>query len=873
MAVRTLLQSNPFTDSFSGSALAAPWATAGLGGAPTINFGALRAIALNGVDRQWDSTGSPVNAHRAMLTLFPQFVPGPTAVSNEYAQADFFVRFKVTGLQASGAGNVGKAAGGFALFRSDDQTKVVPIIEFGTNDGVSPLRIFHSWTNFGQIGSVADEGNALTLPFYVRITRADDAVWAELSQDGLTNWFNIKTTAVAARYQRAVPQSPLDPLSDYNGIAIYARNDNVNGRGFVLDIDDFSVTMWPRFSNQPPLKNLRARTWPSGLRNDLSWTLPTGEDEVRSMTIFRHRLGHQEFWPRSEQVPLNVQGYVPGAIGEKLYEGPVLAEYIDTGVIADRFYYYSVFASRVPYGMLLTGEANVLRQEIRPNDSDWSSLHPSNKVTGLVIHDYINQDNLERFYQLFPAIYRELDEQDRIDIGAVEGMLRKYSRFLQRGVDLVRGYVSGLIKSNHPELATLGMVGTPGNAHALVDARLRDFGLPPLSPSMEGIAKRRLWRYALEVLRKKGTIPGLVQFTELVTGWKPVTATEPGLGLDNNYLFTWDGFSSREEYTSSALVWTAGQVTGFVGLVPGKYDGGLLMDYHGRTKKILSNTATTILFEDVAFVGANELVLTATVGGTGDDLTGFGWPAGFGEFVGGPNDDAYETHDGAPKIAGDKGGVFVITDILTANMPPLGEFDPTSRIVVPTTSFNNGAGQTFAIAHSFAGATFGTRVPTTQVWLFPSPDISTLYDPRRRTTVDKKWLVWPGPNYGPGTVPFDVVVNVPPGAARYPTLIVNGLTENYVQVAGGPNYPDVRPGDFINPNRDQAEWYHIIDITTSGGDRRYWVRRKAVTPVQVAESGDIAVIAYRATVERDQLLRSMASLILPWDSRLYIYYT
>jgi hypothetical protein len=79
-------------------------------------------------------------------------------------------------------------------------------------------------------------------------------------------------------------------------------------------------------------------------------------------------------------------------------------------------------------------------------------------------------------------------------------------------------------------------------------------------------------------------------------------------------------------------------------------------------------------------------------------------------------------------------------------------------------------------------------------------------------------------------------------------------------------------GDYINPNRNQSQWFRIIDIQGSGPYTITVAPEGDTTPVNVANTSDLATIAERLTVEHDRNLRALMPLMLPFDSRLFIYY-
>jgi hypothetical protein len=440
-----------------------------------------------------------------------------------------------------------------------------------------------------------------------------------------------------------------------------------------------------------------------------------------------------------------------------------------------------------------------------------------------------------------------------------------------------RGYVSGAIKANDPDQAALGVVRAASQQQIFATAKLRDFGIAPSMNIVEGIAKRRLWRYARNLIGSKGTGSGLVIMAACAAGWLVFGASYSVASL--RFLTTWDGRSPVKivDFTSyPGLSYTPGVVHGFTDLVVNAWTGGLFVDFWGRRKSIASNTATTITLVDSSFVGSDVYAFTATIGSGNNQLTGLSPVV---DVLDGStlNDYAFVTHDGSPVIIHKESGT--VCSVVSSMSTGLAQY--TMTVATGGAALSAGTG-TFYIARGFSA---GYTQPWSRVTLHT--DSSLLYNNRfslNDSDADNQlglWhdYLWEGMNGGPGSLPFgDLVLVVPSGAARYVyhTGVSSVAATRVVTVTGGAVYPNVRVGDWINPNRDQPIWFLVEAIKDNGGSVDYTVRpQNGIVPFDVMNGiqPNVLTIVPRATMERDQLVRSMAKMIFSSDCRLFLYYT
>jgi len=164
-------------------------------------------------------------------------------------------------------------------------------------------------------------------------------------------------------------------------------------------------------------------------------------------------------------------------------------------------------------------------------------------------------------------------------------------------------------------------------------------------------------------------------------------------------------------------------------------------------------------------------------------------------------------------------------------------------------------------------------------WLYnPKTDLTLLGN----LTLDPFFTTWPGLNYYGSGLSItagrrDLRVFAPTGAARYPQLVVTsttGLTDEiWVNDSPLSGTNPIRPGDYINPNRNQSRWFRVIQVIDSGGVAKIRVAADAgINITDLATAGDIAVVVPRLTYEHDKQMRAIMPLVLPLASRLLVYY-
>jgi hypothetical protein len=813
---------------------------------------------------------------------------------SDAAQGNFFVKFRVSLFNISQqiTGSPDACAAGVGIC-SDEV--FLPIIEFGTVDGTTK-KIFHSYgggatytDQLVPIGSTCTVAFTLTVPFWVRVVRNDNVVFAEVSQTGADGtWTNISTSSATGCWRRNHSTLNETGVVDFalNRLCFYARTGGTSpslygtyvNHGCNVYVDNLSMTVWPRFASAPRITELRARTNPDGDVIDLLMSLPVGEDLARSMRIVRHLYAHPGIVKPDESAvsPLSDNGYVYSVFGEVLYEGLPVESYTDTLTTRtyDRHYYYAVHLSRSPVSTNFSTDGTAVSAKVtQPSDSDYGLTPPAeNVVTGLSVW---NRQGSETNVMLrhFPRVYQDMDENDRVQLGRTAGLLADITSWLnQGGYNLMRGLLQGARSSNDPDTAPLGKVGSVDGQQAIVNAKLLELGIRGGLDALEGIAKRRLWRYANDVRSTKGSTMSLLRLLALCTGWVGSTVQE----VPCTCLHTVSKYETCETFlftTYPSLSYAAGMVYGFVGLEVNKYAGGYFEDWLGRRVKIASNTETTLMLEDSAFVGSNVINFTG-ISLLGNQVRAFVDQSPYTLQHGVPNDRSYIDDSIGPRLMSDHMSSVVAQPITNSVYTDVGVC-----LYTPSPGVFQAGGANFVLAYGFESDDIAK--PTTMAKLYTQCFPTTLYnhDYSLSDTVASITLstLWNGSQAGPGSSENDVVFTAPSGAARFVSESdVCTVTHTSIIVpSASALYPIVRPGDYVKPNWNQPRWFRILSVYNVDSTHALYVTEtvSGVEPADVVvSSGNVLVVAPYATIARERLFRDLAKTAATSDCRIFVHY-
>jgi hypothetical protein len=585
-------------------------------------------------------------------------------------------------------------------------------------------------------------------------------------------------------------------------------------------------------------------------------------------------------------IPSWVDVLVPNAVGRDPLGSVILTtedaqlllpgvpvSFVDSAVTEGVFYYYGLFPSRVPLRARTFSRPTSTwhRLVLGAGDTDLGpGVRNGNAVSSLCAVDYAAIDDGPAngtgayLYRQWPREYRRHDEADRRNLGKPAGLLADYSLFMQRGIDLLRNYAIGLRNVGNPEIAPMGLMGKATNLTAIADQVLAERGVNPGAAGLLSSAKRRLWGGIVPVLKRKGTLGSIVSLVELLTGWRAVVSLAPATDGELRFLRTWDGVTTRT--VVSVLQSDVSVSAGFLdfgssfSMNPGQFAGSLLVDWFGNVKKVRSNTATVLEFSDTTYVAEFERVIVGTVS------------AGVVTTTVSLNDDQY--NGGYVYQSGAAVGRLV-TDTVSLTK------------TVAAAGLVNGGSQQLAVAHSFAGSSYSTRDPRMHASLY-SGEHSHLYEPGsvldlRGLDDDPFFTLWPGltPTGSGSSYPVtqdDVIVFAPAGAAVVANCPVWSTSADGLTCVIDGYSANAKPGDYLNPNRNQDQWFRIVAAYPLGG--RTALQVVPVTTIggsslvvsDVAALGDLATVVPRITVEHDRAIRSLISLVLTTNARLFVYY-
>lgn len=567
-------------------------------------------------------------------------------------------------------------------------------------------------------------------------------------------------------------------------------------------------------------RDLRAVSWPEGNRIDLFWTTP---GDVTRIVIKRSLNAHSAFLMDDTQV---------------IYDGPITDHFIDgvkvsatlgdpaftqsppeleVGVpssgevlLPDKYYYYTIYmtAKVGPVGVFDFGlEAMSMCQ-----------------VTGLSILNFLLTQEGKRwygeyFYNMFSMETRDRDRAIASSQGLEYGWFQLFCRFIQGGINILRGNARAIHQIADVDSMPAGLVGWAYMQANFLASRSRILRINPERYILNPAIMRRLCSSLIFLYKEKGTCPGLVDFVKTVTLWdSSCEEFEPGSGPCNlTYLRTYDGYDSitRVERQSSLITISAGSL-----YLPG---AGLEVDAHALSVfttsmwelfQIQSNTEDTVTLVDTTAVPRVEDLLTISAVNA---ISGTLYELICTRTAGGPvllNDNEY---DNMYVLDSDNSLLEVVTTGTESLVPG------SSRIVVNST-VTPVTGNASAALGFVLGANFAARDPVVSFNLHthcptflydPLMDADILDDQGVDVVNPHDILFSGGSLIGTPFVPGDTILTIATGVAKFvgASTSISGNTLTDTAANFGPNLSNEY--HFLNPNRNQKGTFRIVSNTTT----------------------------------------------------------
>jgi len=627
--------------------------------------------------------------------------------------------------------------------------------------------------------------------------------------------------------------------------------------------------------------DLRAVSWPGGRRIDLFWRNP---DDVKRIIIKRGRVGHSAFLLDEKDV---------------IYDGPPVTHFIDgrkltetighpdfkqtppteeigipaTGVdLEEDVYFYYTF-----YMTIKDNPVGIFDFGLEPK-SDC-------QVTGLSLLDfqgYRRPDSGEEsvwygeyLYKRFSAETRERDLADAKAFGRGDrGYFQDFCLFVQGGLNIFRGNARALLQLNDVDKTPAGLTVSPFDQPVILAAWARRFNIEPERHILDVEILRRIAASMIFLYKEKGTCPGLVDWTKVLTLWDSIcTEVEDDTGGLCNPIFlsTWDGETTKTviERQWSLVIASPGSVTiPGAGLVPGAHVGSVVVDSMWNQFQILENTGDSITFrdgtEEVSPEDTLSISVVNVVGGTEYLLT-------VTRTSGGPvvvNDNEYAGY----KLVDSANTLMDVTSVV-ADAPAAG----TSQILVDSPSPPVPGNAASAYGY-ILGATFDDRDPVFRLCVFTGCP-TFLYDPLMDVdlrdvfdgfTLNPHDILYSGSSLiGVPFVPGDTILSIPNVAQHIGTVTsVSGNTLTDDDANFGP------PGSLVesrlNPNQNARYYFKIVANTPTT------ITVESFTPgVQLenvsAENSQYSVLEFEDW-RRYEILSRLIELFVPVTTRLFLFF-
>lgn len=620
-------------------------------------------------------------------------------------------------------------------------------------------------------------------------------------------------------------------------------------------------------------KDLRALSWPAGKRVDLVWTNPS---DVTRIVIKRGPIAHSAFLQDDKKVIYDgppVEHFIDGVkLTETLGEDEFTQTPPDlelgepaTGVELeeDAYYYYTLYMTvkAEPIGIFDFGlEAQ--------NDC---------QVTGLSILDFVAYEDPkggrwygEYLYRQFSAATRNADRAAATAQGQDRGWFQNFCLFAQGALNLYRGHARALRRLGDVDQLPAGLVGRSFDQAVILEAWARRFNIPPERFILDVEILRRIAASMIFLYKEKGTCPGLVDFTKVITRWDSTCVGFADDETDCNpvYLQTYDDqtetFLTR---AASLIISSPGSVTvPGAGLTPDVHANSLIVDSMWGQQQIIGNSIDTVFFADpVAEIEIEDLLTINSV----TPVSGTIYELNVTRTAGGPdrlNDGEYTDYE----LIDSANTIMTVTGVV-------GDASPTSSKVTvdsPTLPVAGDAAVAFGYVDegSFAGRDPVVRLriytgcPT---FLYDSLMDVTILPFQTPENVNPHDILYTGGSLlGTPFVPGDTLLMIQSGVARYvgfaDSVVGNTLTDTDANF--GPNGSNLFT--FLNPNSNQLGMFQIVSNTPTTITVKSSI--PGVTLEDIAAVGSEYYVLQFIDYRFAQILFRLLELFTPVTTRLFI---
>lgn len=623
---------------------------------------------------------------------------------------------------------------------------------------------------------------------------------------------------------------------------------------------------------------LRAVPWPDGKRVDLIWRNP---DNITRIIIKRGQLGHSAFLLDDKDVIYDgppIEHFIDGKRVQSTFGDPEFTQTPSEGEIGipstevdleeDTYYYYTLYMTIKP-------------EPIGVYDFGLEAKSDC-QVTGLSLLDFVShrrEDGSEGrwygeyLYKQFSAETRERDLADAKAKGRGDrGWFQDFCRFAQGALNLYRGHARAMRQLGDVDRTPAGLVGSAFDQPVILAAWARRFNIPPERYILDPEILRRIAASMIFLYKEKGTCPGLVDWTKVLTRWdSECVEFDDDLGPCNPiFLKTWDKQATETvlERQWSLVISTPGQlVIPGAGLTPNVHANSLIVDSMWNQFQIADNTPDTIFLADGgAQVSPEDILSIASVAGAGPEYT-----LTVTRTSGGPpvvNDNEYNGY----RIL-DSSNTIMTALSSEANDPGVG----TSTIVVNSPDAAPVPGAAAAAFNFVKGGDFSSRDPIIRLRVFTRCP-TFLYDPRMDVslrdvhdgaTLNPHDILYAGGSLiGVPFVPGDTILTIPDVALHTGTsTLVSGNTLTDTSANFGPN------GSLLfarlNPNQNARYYFNVVSNTPTS------ITVESPLPGVTLENVSAAASSYAVLGFEDwrryEMLSRLTEHFVPVSTRLFIF--